>query len=241
MSGLPYYKAYPRDFMDGTIGMDFELKGAYRLALDLIYMQGGLLPDDARYIAGQMGCSVKKWNSLRDKLVALGKLEVRGSYLANNRADKELESLGKFAEKQRENRSRPNKNKDIPSPRFDHTEPDTDTDKGGGGSACAPEGFFEEVSRLTGLSGPENRAEAEGWLDLEAITPKAALEQVRHVLADAPQVRSLSYFTPAMRRLSQRLTAPPPQQVERPPQRASPRPDLTFDLSKFTDDGTIKQ
>ena len=30
--------------------MTFELKGAYRLVLDLIYMQDGQLPDDARYI-----------------------------------------------------------------------------------------------------------------------------------------------------------------------------------------------
>ncbi|MBC8717497.1 hypothetical protein [Ochrobactrum sp. Marseille-Q0166] len=42
-------KPYPRDFIEGTIGMSFELKAAYRLVLDLIYMQGGNLPDDARY------------------------------------------------------------------------------------------------------------------------------------------------------------------------------------------------
>ncbi|MFK5283859.1 DUF1376 domain-containing protein, partial [Lacticaseibacillus paracasei] len=56
MNGLPYYKAYPRDFIEGTIGMPFELKGAYRLLLDLIYMQGGRLPDDAKYISGLLGC-----------------------------------------------------------------------------------------------------------------------------------------------------------------------------------------
>lgn len=128
MNGLPYYKAYPRDFVEGTIGMDFELKAAYRLVLDLIYMQGGNLPDDARYISGLLGCTLKKWSSLRAKLVEMGKIEVRGEFLANNRADKELETLGKLQEKQRQNRTHPNKNKTLSTPRFDHTEPDTDTD-----------------------------------------------------------------------------------------------------------------
>ena len=129
MNGLPYYKAYPRDFIEGTIGMPFELKAAYRLVLDLIYMQGGQLPDDARYISGLLGCSVKKWNGLREALISAGKIEARDGYLGNYRADKELETLAKLSDKQRENRSRPNKNKEIKSPPSDHTEPDTDITK----------------------------------------------------------------------------------------------------------------
>lgn len=126
MNGLPYYKAYPRDFIEGTVGMPFELKGAYRIVLDLIYMQGGRLPDDARYISGLLGCSMKKWNGIRDALVATGKLTVSGEFLTNDRADKEVETLRKLQDKQRENRSRPNKIKEIQSPRCDHTEPESE-------------------------------------------------------------------------------------------------------------------
>ena len=129
MNGLPYYKAYPRDFIEGTIGLDFETKAAYRLALDLIYMHGGKLPDNARYISGLLGCSVKKWNSLRERLITAKKLYVSGDHLQNYRADKELETLGKIQDKQRENRSHPNKNKTLNSPWFNHTDTDTDTDK----------------------------------------------------------------------------------------------------------------
>ena len=129
MNGLPYYKAYPRDFIEGTVGMDFEMKAAYRLVLDLIYMQGGKLPDEPRYIAGLLGCSVKKWNGLRERLISAGKIEVRDAYLGNLRADKELETLGKLQDQQRENRSRPNKNKALQSPPSNHTEPDTDTER----------------------------------------------------------------------------------------------------------------
>lgn len=126
MNGLPYYKAYPRDFIDGTVGMDLETKGAYRIVLDLIYLHGGALPDDARYISGQLGCSVRKWNGIRETLIDLGKLRTNAGRLTNERAIIELESLGKFQEKQRENGSRPKKNKGLAKPRLNHTESDAD-------------------------------------------------------------------------------------------------------------------
>ncbi len=133
MNGLPYYKAYPRDFFEGTIGMDFEAKAAYRLLLDLIYMHGGRLVDDPRFIAGQLGCSVKKWNALRQGIVDAGKVSVSCGYLGNYRADKELDSLKSFQTKQRENGSKPKKNKHLAEamaePKANHTEPEPDTYK----------------------------------------------------------------------------------------------------------------
>ncbi len=131
MNGLPYYKAYPRDFLDGTAGMDFEVKGAYRLVLDLIYMHGGRLVDDPRFIAGNLGCSVKKWNGLRAAILATGKIVVSNGYLGNLRADKELDSLKSFQTKQRENGSQPKKNngltKAVADPKANHTDTDTYT------------------------------------------------------------------------------------------------------------------
>lgn len=134
MNGLPYYKAYPRDFFEGTIGLDFEEKAAYRLLLDLIYMHGGRLADEPRFIAGHLGCSVKKWNSLREAILARGKIVVSGGYLGNIRADKELDSLKSFQDKQRKNAGKPKKNNNIGEataepqgkPNERHTEPDTE-------------------------------------------------------------------------------------------------------------------
>lgn len=125
MNGLPYYKAYPRDFIEGTIGMPFELKAAYRLVLDLIYMQGGELPDDPRYISGLLGCSIRAWNRHRLALIQSGKILAENGIISNLRADKELESLRKVQVKQAENASGPNKNKGLEKPRLNHTEPDT--------------------------------------------------------------------------------------------------------------------
>nr|WP_176024244.1 DUF1376 domain-containing protein [Brucella pseudintermedia] len=144
MNGLPYYKAYPRDFIEGTIGMSFELKAAYRLVLDLIYMQGGNLPDDARYISGLLGCTVRKWNALREELVSLGKIEINGEFLTNERAIIELETLRKLQVNQAEKRSRPNKNKELQSPQFHQSEPEPKEAK----ASSAPARDADEIDLL---------------------------------------------------------------------------------------------
>lgn len=130
MNGLPYYKAYPRDFIEGTIGMGFELKGAYRLLLDLIYMHGGTLQDDARYIAGTLGCSVRAWNGYRAQLLDVGKIAIENGIISNFRANLEMDKLKMMQEKQRENGSKPKKNNEITQataePRLNHTEPEPD-------------------------------------------------------------------------------------------------------------------
>lgn len=149
MNGLPYYKAYPRDFVEGTIGMPFEVKCAYRVVLDLIYMQGGELPDDARYISGLLGCSIRKWKSIREALLEAGKLSVSGDFLTNKRAEKELETLAKLQDKQRENRSRPNKNSDLQEPRSDHTEPDTEEKEDTNVSSKKPDPKPQKGTRLS--------------------------------------------------------------------------------------------
>lgn len=126
---LPYYKRYPRDLIEGTVNMPFEEKCAYAFLLDLIYVHEGNLPDDPRWIAGQLNVSVRKWKSLRSALIERGKIQVSGEFLTNYRAIIELESLGKFQDKQSRNRSGSSKNKDLEKPRSDHPEPEPEPDK----------------------------------------------------------------------------------------------------------------
>jgi len=113
MNGLPYYKRYPRDFIEGTIGMSFELKAAYSLVLDLIYMQDGKLPDDERYISGLLSVSIRKWKSLRNELIERGKIYINGEFLSNKRADNLLETSRKLQDKNAENGAKSNKNNNI--------------------------------------------------------------------------------------------------------------------------------
>jgi uncharacterized protein YdaU (DUF1376 family) len=131
MNGLPYYKAYPRDFFEGTVGMSGDLKGAYRMVLDLIYMHDGDLPDDAPYISGHLGLSIRQWGFYRKKLLDMGKLLVRGAFIASSRADQELFATRSYQDQQAINGARPKKIKHIPEttakPPLSHTEPDIDT------------------------------------------------------------------------------------------------------------------
>lgn len=123
---LPYYKRFPRDFLEGTIGLSFETKGAYAIVLDLIYMRDGRLPDDARYIAGQLGCSVRKWTAILSELVAAGKLHVNAGIISNFRADYLTEESRKYQDKQAEIAGNPRKNKALQQPQASQSEPEPD-------------------------------------------------------------------------------------------------------------------
>ena len=124
---LPYYKRFPRDFLEGTIGLSFETKGAYAIVLDLIYMRSGQLPDDARYIAGQLGCSVRKWSAIREELIARGKLQVHEGFISNFRADYLTEESRKYQDKQAEIAGKPRKNKGKAQPERSQSEPEPNT------------------------------------------------------------------------------------------------------------------
>jgi len=85
---VPYYKRFARDFLEGTAAMEFELKGAYSIILDLLHLHDGRLPDNSRYIGGQMGCSTRKATSLIEQLIESGKLYRDKGVIRNSRMDK---------------------------------------------------------------------------------------------------------------------------------------------------------
>ncbi len=131
MSDRPWYKRYGADFIAGTLGLSLEEKGAYSIILDLIYDRGQGIPDDARYIAGACGCSVRKWNSIRQRLIDLGKIIAEDGIISNSRAEKEIENAAKTArklaengrkggEKSAEKRSEANENNDIGEAPLEH-------------------------------------------------------------------------------------------------------------------------
>lgn len=168
MNGLPYYPRYPRDFFDGTNGLSFELKGAYSMLIDLIYMSGGQLYDEPRFIAGHLNCSVRAWNGFRAELIKRGKISVKDGIISNFRADKELIIQRSFQDKQRENGSKSSKNKDlakaVAEPKDSHTDTDTDTlDDKSSNAADAPIDpvkvmFDGGVSLLTSAGIPNAKA-----------------------------------------------------------------------------------
>jgi uncharacterized protein YdaU (DUF1376 family) len=87
-----WYKRCGADFIHGTMMLSLEEKGAYSLCLDLIYDRGGPIPDDARWLSGVCGVSIRKWNSIRERLLELGKIASENGLISNARADFELVS-----------------------------------------------------------------------------------------------------------------------------------------------------
>jgi uncharacterized protein YdaU (DUF1376 family) len=119
-----WYKRCGADFIHGTMMLTLEEKGAYSLCLDLIYDRGGPIPDDARWLSGVCGVSIRKWNAIRQRLIDLGKLSAGHSMLSNARADLELvsaalssreraESGAKGGRKRAENAGHSRENNDL--------------------------------------------------------------------------------------------------------------------------------
>lgn len=92
-----WYKRYPKDFIDGTMGMSLEARGAYSIVLDLLYINGGPIVDDDRWLAGVMGVSTRKWRSLRQGLIDRGKIVEFDGRLDNVRSKKERELAAKWS------------------------------------------------------------------------------------------------------------------------------------------------
>jgi uncharacterized protein YdaU (DUF1376 family) len=119
-----WYKRCGADFIHGTMMLSLEEKGAYSLCLDLIYDRGGPIHDDARWLAGVCGVSLRKWNSIRERLLSLGKLHFADGMISNARAALEIastelssreraESGAKGGRKRAENERQPTQNNDL--------------------------------------------------------------------------------------------------------------------------------
>ena len=234
MNGLPYYPRYPRDFFDGTAGMCFEDKAAYGLVLDLIYMMGERgLPDDPHFIAGHLGMSVRKWNTVKGRLIAMGKLYLVDGIISNKRADNVKIIQRKYQDKQSENRARPNKNNELQSPASHHTNTNTNTNIGGGDSARGASSQQDDLtfrerlilamgcrdaSGLTGRGGKmigtqTDMIEVARWQGDLGLSEDEILTAVAGVMRsknDGPP-SSFAYFTGSMERLAATKAAPPLQ------------------------------
>lgn len=106
MSANPWHRRYHSDALAGMLSLTLEERGAYQTVLDLIYDRGSAIPDNERLLAGYMGCSIRKWRSLRESLISKGKLAAADGLLSNSRAEKEIENDAKTRRKLAENGSK---------------------------------------------------------------------------------------------------------------------------------------
>lgn len=101
-----WHKRYHGRAIKGYMGLSLEQRGAYSTFIDLLYDSGWRegIPDRERWFAGILNISVRKWRTIRDELIELGKIEVLpdGS-LSDNLYRKERENSLKTSRKRREN------------------------------------------------------------------------------------------------------------------------------------------
>lgn len=104
MSKNPYHFRYHDDALRGYAKLTLEQRGAYTTLLDLMYSEHGFLEDNERLLAAEMMVSTRKYRSLRDALLKLGKLYVpHPGYLSNRRVDEEIERRTKRSMQAKEN------------------------------------------------------------------------------------------------------------------------------------------
>jgi uncharacterized protein YdaU (DUF1376 family) len=134
MSGRPWYKHYPSNFITGCLNLSLEEIGAYIIILDHIYDRGGPVPNDTVWLARSMGgCHPNKALNLVRLLVEKGKIfKTEDGMLSNKRAvqvmrDGDREEDGRReggrngGRKQAENRRKLAENNDLAETQLEHT------------------------------------------------------------------------------------------------------------------------
>lgn len=161
MSVLPYHKRYHGDALTGFMALTLEERGAYQTILDMIYDRGGPILDDERLLAGYMKCSLRKWRTIRDELIAKRKIRItRDGLISNDRAEKEIENTAKTSRKHAENGSKGGRNRGKPSE--NEKKPNENSD----GPQAGLERGLSEAQAIRAL--PEARNQRE-----EASTPRS--------------------------------------------------------------------
>ena len=123
--GLSWYKRQPAAYLGGVQGLTSKQHAVYSVVLDLIYVHGGYINNDPRWIAGwisDMGSSAVR--TAIESLIECGKLQLEEGRLTQKRAKTEVkternqretrEKLASFAGKQSaKSRARSNEINDL--------------------------------------------------------------------------------------------------------------------------------
>lgn len=99
MSTEFWHKHYHVDALNGMANLSVELRGVYYTLLDMMYDARGPLACSDQMFAARMCCSVRKWKSYRESLIAMGKIHLtKEGKISNDRFEKELKTSRKRAE-----------------------------------------------------------------------------------------------------------------------------------------------
>ena len=94
---------YPDDWLAGTLELTLEEEGAYIRICALVYSKGQAISDNDRWLAGMCRVSTRKWRTLRNSLVAKGKITIENGLIRQERCEFELGKAVERSRKQAEN------------------------------------------------------------------------------------------------------------------------------------------
>lgn len=85
MADAPWIKWFTSDFLNGVADLEADEIGIYAVMLTLQADRGAPIEDDPKWLARRCGTSTRRFNQVRARLLALGKLEARAGMLGNRR------------------------------------------------------------------------------------------------------------------------------------------------------------
>lgn len=97
MTGLPWYRHHPRQWLDDVATLSVSEIGALAVCQNLMMARGGPIPFDTKWLRGTMGCSSRQVDSLIKALVARGLLALSDGYLSSAMTAAEIENSAKLA------------------------------------------------------------------------------------------------------------------------------------------------
>jgi uncharacterized protein YdaU (DUF1376 family) len=90
---FPFFKFYPRDWLEATRDLSLEARGAYIDLICILMEMEGHLADNDKWISHQMHVSPRKWRALKGQLVEHEKIFIDDGKIVNERCLKELDAL----------------------------------------------------------------------------------------------------------------------------------------------------
>lgn len=78
---MTWYHRNPDVILRSSLGLSFEARASFSVLVDLCMGGGRSIADDARWISGVLGCSLRKWSVIAGELVQAGKLDRQNGVL----------------------------------------------------------------------------------------------------------------------------------------------------------------
>ncbi len=97
---------YADDWLAGASELTPEQRGAFITICALYYSKQGRVPENDHWLSGMCNMSVRKWRSIKNTLIEIGKIEVIDGFIFQERSEIELENALKAKEFARINGSK---------------------------------------------------------------------------------------------------------------------------------------